>query len=182
MLVAKAHEKVTNQRNHFLHKIANYYITNYGVIYIEDLNIKGMVKNHHLAKSINDASWGKFFEMSNYKAEEAGRLVIKVPRFEPTSKTCSACGAINQELKLSDRQWVCKSCGVLHDRDYNAAKNIHVVGMEIFKSRVGQTLQELMYGDTQAYPENPYTSVLGSFNGDVNRRSPQKIVANILDL
>ena len=124
LLVAKAHEKVTNQRNHFLHKIANYYITNYGVIYIEDLNIKGMVKNHHLAKSINDASWGKFFEMLNYKAEEAGRLVIKVPRFEPTSKTCSACGAINQELKLSDRQWVCKSCGVLHDRDYNAAKNI----------------------------------------------------------
>ena len=95
----------------FLHKVANHYITNYGVIYIEDLNIKGMSKNHHLAKSIHDASWGKFFEMLNYKAEEAGRIVIKVPRFEPTSKTCSACGAINQELTLSDRQWVCKSCG-----------------------------------------------------------------------
>ena len=79
--------------------------------------------------------------MLNYKAEEAGRIVIKVPRFEPTSKTCSACGAINQELELSDRQWVCKSCGVLHDRDYNAAKNIR---------RVGQTLQELTYGNTQS--------------------------------
>jgi len=136
LLVAKAHEKVVNQRNHFLHRVANHYITNYGVIYIEDLNIKGMSKNHHLAKSISDASWGKFFEMLNYKAEEAGRTVIKVPRFEPTSKTCSACGAINQELTLSDRQWVCKSCGVLHDRDFNAAKNIR---------RVGQTLQELTY-------------------------------------
>jgi putative transposase len=141
LLVAKAHEKVANRRNHFLHKVANHYITNYGVIYIEDLNIKGMSKNHHLAKSIHDASWGKFFEMLNYKAEEAGRLVIKVPRFEPTSKTCSACGAINQELTLSDRQWVCKTCGVLHDRDYNAAKNIR---------RVGQTLQELTYASTQS--------------------------------
>lgn len=141
LLVAKAHEKVANQRSHFLHGITNHYITNYGVIYIEDLNIKGMSKNHHLAKSINDASWGKFFEILNYKAEEAGRTVVKVPRFEPTSKTCSECGAINQELTLSDRQWVCKSCGVLHDRDYNAAKNIR---------RVGQTLQELTYGIAQS--------------------------------
>ena len=90
LLVAKAHEKVSNQRNDFLHKVANHYITNYGRIYIEDLNIKGMSKNHHLAKSIHDASWGKFFEILKYKAEEAGREVIKVPRFEPTSKTCSA--------------------------------------------------------------------------------------------
>ena len=134
LLVAKAHDKVANERNDFLHKVANHYITNYGVICIEDLNIKGMSKNHHLAKSITDTSWGKFFELLSYKAEEAGRVVIKVPRFEPTSKTCSQCGAINQELKLSDRQWVCKSCGTLHDRDYNAAKNI---------CRVGQTLQEL---------------------------------------
>lgn len=131
LLVAKAYEKVTNQRNDFLHKVANSYIKNYGVICIEDLNIKGMVRNHHLAKSINDASWGKFFELLTYKAEEAGRKVIKVPQFEPTSKTCSECGAINQELKLSDRQWVCKSCGVLHDRDYNAAKNIRAVGQTV---------------------------------------------------
>ncbi len=149
LLVAKAHEKVTNQRNHFLHMAANKYVVNYGVICIEDLNIKGMSKNHHLAKSINDASWGKFFEMLNYKAEEAGRTVIRVPRFEPTSKRCSACGAINQELTLNDRQWVCKACGMLHDRDYNGAKNTHAVGMGIFKSRVGQTLQELTYGISQ---------------------------------
>jgi putative transposase len=141
ILVAKAHEKVSNQRNDFLHKAAKHYVTNYGVIYIEDLNIGGMVKNHHLAKSISDASWGKFFGMLAYKAEEAGSQLIKVPRFEPTSKTCSECGAINQELTLADRQWVCKSCGSSHDRDYNAAKNIR---------RVGQTLQEQTSGTGQS--------------------------------
>jgi putative transposase len=140
LLVAKAHEKVANQRNDFLHKVTNHYITNYGVVCIEDLNIQGMVKNHHLAKSITDASWGKFFEMLEYKAEEAGRQLIKVPRFEPTSKACSNCGVINEDLTLNDRQWVCKSCGVLHDRDFNAAKNI---------CRVGQTLQESTYENTQ---------------------------------
>jgi putative transposase len=111
------------------------------VIYIEDLNISGMVKNHHLAKSINDASWSKFFELLFYKAEEAGRKVVKVPRFEPTSKTCSECGAINHELTLADRQWVFKSCETSHNRDYNAAKNIH---------RVGQTLQEQTYDTGQS--------------------------------
>ena len=141
ILVAKAHEKVSNQRNDFLHKVANHYVGKYGVIYIEDLNISGMVKNHHLAKSINDASWGKFFELLSYKAEGAGRKVVKVPRFEPTSKTCSECGAINQELTLADRQWVCKSCCTSHDRDYNAAKNIR---------GVGQTLQEQTYGTGQS--------------------------------
>ena len=138
VLVAKAHEKVKNQRNDFLHKVANRYIRNYGMLVLEDLNIKGMVRNHNLAKSISDAGWGTFYGLCVYKAEEAGRTLIRIPRFEPSSKTCSECGAINQELKLSDRQWVCKSCGVLHDRDYNAAKNI---------CRVGQTLQEVTYAN-----------------------------------
>jgi putative transposase len=139
--VAKEHEKVSSQRNDFLHKVANHYITNYGVIYIEDLNIRGMIKNHHLTKSINDAGWGKFFELLSYKAEGAARKVVKVPQFEPTSKTCSQCGAVDQELTLADRQWVCKSCGTSHDRDYNAAKNIR---------RAGQALQEQTYGIGQS--------------------------------
>lgn len=140
ILVAKAHEKVKNQRNDFLHKVANQYIKDFGILVFEDLNIKGMVRNHHLAKSISDAGWGTFIGLVEYKAEEAGRKLIRIPRFEPSSKMCSECGAINQELKLSDRQWVCKSCGVLHDRDYNAAKNIR---------RVGQTLQEETYASVQ---------------------------------
>jgi len=141
VLVAKTHEKVKNQRNDFLHKVANQYISQYGVIFIEDLNIKGMVRNHHLSKSIADSSWSKFFELLNWKAEEAAREVIRIPRFEPSSKICSECGAVNQELKLSDRQWVCQACGVLHDRDFNAAINI---------ARVGQTLQEQTYAVTQS--------------------------------
>ncbi len=139
--VAKAHEKVRNQRGDFLHKLANYYVGNYGVIAVENLNIKGMVKNHHLARSISDAGWGMFVGLMDYKAAEAGRTLIRIPRFEPSSKTCSECGAVNQELKLSDRQWVCKSCGALHDRDFNAAKNI---------CRVGQTLQEVTYAGAQS--------------------------------
>jgi len=140
LLVAKAHEKVKNQRNDFLHKVANQYISQYDVIFIEDLNVKGMVRNHHLSKSIADSSWSKFFELLSWKAEEAGRTLIRIPRFEPSSKTCSDCGAVNKALTLNDRQWVCQACGVLHDRDYNAAKNIN---------RVGQTLQEKMYVITQ---------------------------------
>lgn len=141
ILVAKAHEKVKNQRSDFLHKLANEYVRQYGTICVEDLNIKGMVRNHHLAKSISDAGWSQFIGLIEYKAEEAGRQLIRIPRFEPSSKTCSECGAINQELKLSDRQWVCQSCGTLHDRDHNAAKNIQ---------RVGQTRQEQTYDSSQS--------------------------------
>jgi len=138
LLVAKAHEKVASQRNDFLHKVANQYIAQYGIIFIEDLNIKGMVRNHHLSKSIADSSWSKFFELLSWKAEEAGRTLTRIPRFEPSSKTCSDCGAINKDLTLNDRQWVCQSCGVLHDRDYNAARNILNIGL-------GQSLQESTY-------------------------------------
>ena len=100
-----------------------------------------MVRNHHLAKSISDAGWGSFYKMLSYKAEEAGRTIVKVSRFEPTSKTCSVCGLINDSLKLSDRTWVCLGCGTVHDRDFNAAKNI---------KRVGQTQQMLTCESTQS--------------------------------
>jgi putative transposase len=139
LLVAKAHEKVDNQRSDFLHKLANDYIENYGTIVVENLQIKNMVKNHHLAKSISDCAWGKFFELLSYKAEEAGRIVLKENPCN-TSKMCSECGAINKALKLSDREWVCQSCGTLHDRDENASKNI---------KRLGQSHQELTYDNTQ---------------------------------
>jgi putative transposase len=100
-----------------------------------------MDKNHALAKYIRDASWGKFFELLNYKAEEAGRLIIKVPHFAANNEACSTCGAVNQEHTLSNAHWVCKTCGVMHYRDYDVARNIH---------RVGQTLWELTYGSRQS--------------------------------
>lgn len=141
LLFAKVHEKVKNQRNDFLHKLANHYIKNYDTISIESLYIPGLKKRKYVGKAISDNSWGKFYELCDYKAEEAGRTIIRIPRFEPTSKTCSNCSEINHSLKLNDRQWVCKSCGVLHDRDYNAAKNI---------KRVGQTQQALTCAGTQS--------------------------------
>jgi len=126
ILVAKAHEKILNQRKDFLHKIANFYVGAYKTIYVEALNIKGMVKNRHLSKSIADASWGKFFEYLTYKAEGADRRVIKVnPR--NTSQLCSRCGE-KVKKSLSVRTHACPFCGLVMDRDHNAAINIIAVG------------------------------------------------------
>ncbi len=138
--LSKCYEKVANQRSDFNHKLANEYIKKYGTIVYEKLKIKNMVKNRHLSRDINDCSWGQFFEYLTYKAEYAGREIIKVnPR--NTSKMCSECGAINKDLTLNDRQWVCQSCGVLHDRDINASKNI---------KRLGRSYREVTYASTQS--------------------------------
>jgi putative transposase len=137
VLVAKSHDKVRSQRNDFLHKLANQYVSKYGTIYIEDLNIKGMVRNKHLSKSISDSSWGKFFELLTYKAEEAGRKVIKVSP-NNTSQICSECGE-KVEKSLAVRTHRCPYCGLVLDRDENAARNI---------LQVGQTYQELTWQNT----------------------------------
>jgi len=121
--VALIHEKIANCRHDNLHKISNKLICDYDIICCEDLNVKGMVKNHKLAKHISDASWGTFIQYLSYKAEWNDRQVVKINRFFPSSKTCNICGWINQELKLSDRKWTCANGHEL-DRDLNAAKNI----------------------------------------------------------
>jgi putative transposase len=123
LAVSQCHEDVANQRNDFLHKLANRYVAEYGVIKVENLQIKNMSQNHKLARDIQDCAWGKFFELLTYKAEEAGRQVIKVPA-KNTSRRCNVCGAINHDLKLSDRIWICKVCGAVHDRDINGAINV----------------------------------------------------------
>lgn len=122
ILVAKAHEHVHNQRLDFLHKTANYYIENYDKIYIEDLNIQGMVKNHHLAKSINDSSWNMLFNLLSYKAEYAGRILVKV-NARNTTQLCSNCHE-KVEKTLAVRTHNCPYCGLIMDRDENAAINI----------------------------------------------------------
>jgi len=99
------------------------------------LNVKGMAKNHHLAKSISDASWGAFVSMLTYKAEWNDKKVVKIDRFYPSSQTCSLCGHINKETKnLSVREWECPSCHSRHDRDVNAAINILRVGLKQYTS------------------------------------------------
>ncbi len=128
-LVARTHEKVANQRKDFLHKTANQYIKHYDKIFIEDLQIKNMVRNRHLARSISDASWGMFFNLLTYKAEEAGReLATVIPN--NTSQICSGCGE-KVPKSLSIRIHKCPFCGLVLDRDENAAINIIALGQRV---------------------------------------------------
>ena len=122
--LAILHEKVTNQRKDFLHKTSSELIKNHDSLAIEDLAVSNMVKNHNLAQSISDASWSTFVTMLEYKAEWYGKNILKIGRFEPSSKLHANCGHINKELTLSDREWTCPKCGEVVSRDVNAAINI----------------------------------------------------------
>lgn len=122
--LALLHEKVVNKRKDFLHKVSTQLIRENQTIAIETLAVKNMVKNHNLAQAISDASWSTFVSMLEYKADWYGKNIIRIGQFAPSSKTCSTCGTINKDLQLKDREWTCKSCGTLHDRDKNAAINI----------------------------------------------------------
>lgn len=128
LVVARLHEKIRNQREDYLHKISTSIIKKYDTIVLEDLNIQGMMKNHKLALSIGEMGWNKFNSMLEYKSEWYGKNIIRIGRFEPSSKCCSVCGTINKELTLKDRVWVC-TCGISHDRDINAAINIKKFGL-----------------------------------------------------
>jgi putative transposase len=121
--VARVYEKISNQRLDYLHKISSILVSENKTICIEDLNVQGMIKNHKLAKSISDVSWGKFVELLRYKSEWYGVNILQIGRFEPSSKMCS-CGVINKELTLKDREWTCETCGLVHDRDILASNNI----------------------------------------------------------
>lgn len=129
--VAKIHEKIASCRLDTLHKVSYKLVNEFDVIVCEDLNVKGMIKNHKLSKHIADASWGNFVTLLQYKCDWYGKELVKVNRFYPSSKTCADCGWINQDLKLSDREWTCNSCGVIHDRDVNASRNILKEGLKI---------------------------------------------------
>ena len=122
--VATIHKKITNSRIDNLHKVSTELIKKYDLIVLEDLNIKGMIKNHKLSKHISDASWSKFIELLTYKGQWNDKKIIKIDRFFPSSKTCNSCGYINQTLKLDMREWTCPSCKTKLDRDLNASINI----------------------------------------------------------
>lgn len=122
--VARVHEQISDARADFLHKLSHRIASTYSLIALEDLNIKGMVKNHCLAKSISDSGWAEFVRQLKYKAAERNSLVLQIDRFFPSSKTCNCCGFVNRDLQLSDRDWTCPECNTLLDRDINAANNI----------------------------------------------------------
>jgi putative transposase len=118
------YEYIANQRKDFLQKLSTDIIKNHDTICLETLKVKNMIKNHKLAQAISDVSWSKFVRQLEYKAEWYGKNIIRIGQFEPSSKICSTCGTTNKTLTLSDREWTCKSCSSVHDRDINAAINI----------------------------------------------------------
>ncbi len=120
-ILAILHEKVANQRRDFLHKLSTELVKNHDTICMEDLAVKNMVKNHRLAQAISDAGWGMFEQFITYKCEWYGKNKLTIPTFEPSTKVCNKCGAINHTLTLADREWTCAMCNSLHDRDTNAA-------------------------------------------------------------
>lgn len=122
--LAKVHEKISNQRNTYLHQITSKLVNENQIICIEDLNVKGMMSNHKLAKSIQELSLYEFRRQLEYKCRWYGRQLIIIDRFYPSSKTCHNCGYIYKDLKLSERGWICPHCGKEIDRDYNASLNI----------------------------------------------------------
>lgn len=137
--VARIHEKITNQRTDFLHKLSHRLVSENQAIYAENLNVKGIMANHCLAKSVSDAGWSEFIRQIKYKSEWEGTEFVQIDRFFPSSKRCSRCGWINQSLALKDREWTCQDCGAVIDRDLNAAQNILLFGK---LSMVGQELPE----------------------------------------
>jgi len=155
--LAKTYRKITRQRNDFLHKLSHRIVSENQTIVLETLNIKGMMKNRKLARSIGDASWATLDTFITYKAEWQGKNVIHIPQFEPTTKVCSNCGFINDNLTLADREWICPECGTIHSRDTNAAIVIKDVGLKmIFGSNwqpkrlrmlpAGQVMSDRAYG------------------------------------
>ncbi|WP_432475629.1 IS200/IS605 family element RNA-guided endonuclease TnpB [Enterococcus faecium] len=129
--VARLHEKVMNQRTDFLNKLSTEIIKNHDIICIEDLNTKGMLRNHKLAKSISDVSWSSFVTKLQYKADWYGREIIKIDKWFPSSQICSECGHKDGKKPLDIREWTCLICHAHHDRDINASINILTEGLRL---------------------------------------------------
>ena len=129
--IAKVFERLTNQKFAYIHSVVNELLTYYDTVFMEDLNVKGMLKNHHLAKAMQEIGFYKFRQILEDKARNNNKQVILIDSFYPSSKTCSNCGYKKRDLKLSDRFWTCTVCREYHDRDLNAAVNILHEGEQI---------------------------------------------------
>ena len=126
--IAKVYERLTNKKENYIHFVVNEILKSYDTVFMEDLNVQGMLKNHSLAKSIQEVGFYRFKSILQNKAVVNGKQVVLIDRFYPSSKTCSCCGYKKKDLKLSDRFWTCSECGEHHDRDINASKNILIEG------------------------------------------------------
>ncbi len=130
-LVARVHERVSNVRQDYLHKLSRKLVDDNQVIVVESLNTKGMVRNHKLAKAISDVGWGMFVNFLSYKLDREGKVLVEIDRWFPSSKLCSNCHYQVSEMPLDIRSWTCPSCGTHHDRDGNAATNIRAEGIRM---------------------------------------------------
>ena len=137
--VARIHDKIFNQRNDFLHKLSHRLVAENQSIFAEGLHVKGIMANHHLAKSVQDSGWSEFVRQLKYKSEWNGVCFGQIDRFFPSSKRCFHCGWINESLTLKDREWICQGCGQVIDRDFNAAQNVLLFGQKM----VGRELPKL---------------------------------------
>jgi len=135
--LAKLHEKISNQRNDFQHKVSNRLISENQAVAVETLNIKGMIKNHKLAQVISDSAWYSFVSKLEYKAKWLGKTVLRIGQWEPSSKNCHVCGFHKSDLTLKDRDWLCPECNTLHDRDVNAAINIKKFAIATYQITAG---------------------------------------------
>ena len=154
--VAKIHRKIENQRNDYLHKLSRNIIDENQVICIEDLKVKNMTRNTKLARSISDASWSKFVSMLIYKANWYGNVIVKVPTNYPSSQLCSYCNYQNPLTKdLRVRKWTCPNCGMVHDRDINASKNILRKGIEILTKDGTHPDSLFMLGSLESSSKKP---------------------------
>jgi putative transposase len=136
-LVARAHQRVADARRDHLHKLSRRIVDENQIVVVEDLAVKGMVKNPTLAKAISDAGWGTLTRFLEYKCEREGKAFIRTNRWFPSSKACSACGHVCDKMALEVRHWTCFQCGASHDRDVNAAKNIRDEGIRLLASGTG---------------------------------------------
>ena len=127
--IAKLNQRIRNKKLHYLHQVSNQLVSENQIICMEDLNVKGMMRNHNLAESISEMNFGEFKNLLTYKCLQYGRQLVFIDRFYPSSKTCHCCGYVNKSLTLSDRQWVCPECNSVIDRDLNAAQNIKDEGL-----------------------------------------------------
>ena len=129
--LAKLYNKIANRKQYYLHQVSNVLINDNQVICMEDLNVKGMMKNHKLADSVQEMNFGELRRILEYKCKWYGRELVFIDRWFPSSKRCNHCGYINKDLTLNDRTWICPECGSVIDRDYNAALNILEEGLRI---------------------------------------------------
>lgn len=152
--LAKYHEKLNNIKTNYLHEISNILINENQVICMEDLNVSGMMKNHNLAKSIQELSLNQFTSMLKYKSNWYGRDLIQIDRYYPSSKLCNCCNYKNNNLTLKDRNWICLNCSTKHDRDINASINILNEGLRIYNNKIPIRNGELTPLETSGYTVN----------------------------